>query len=523
MVKKENDQDSIIIEVPKLWEQQFPNFNLDAEIPEGFKDTSRQIDGCPSFRNEQIELILLISDKNDDSRYSLQHEAKGDHSKTDLIGTENYDEMLSAIKMVELYSDLGFHVAKTSDGVRFRTVLETGQYIEVHGEFYDDIPLSLTECVTALYYAKNGECEATVTAFDTDDLLREIQGDLVLFVPGYVVEVDGEGKVFHVSGDDFELSYLKGFDGKIVKDFEKPCVIEIHSYNPDIADRKFEHLNVYEVLLDMHRKQFEAQWNEYSELGIYPENVIGFEDDFSGQFIINPFVDSTGRFDLNDPIAEYGQALKDFLRVTPVESLELSPVSKTISDAVCEKIFNEAKDMRLFTDIGNLDFRLKEDWNIFKKGDSEVVVWEWIAEHHSRGMDWMMEQQEKEHPGCFTIKENSKELTFSEMELERRMIIDNFDPVAKKLRAISPAAEYAGYVKDHISVLYAEMEIVVDVKIAKAMLGQGYKASEVQKAISEGSEMAGNRTDTKREYGKMVVKQAAKDLKRDGANNDKGR
>ena len=68
-----------------------------------------------------------------------------------------------------------------------------------------------------------------------------------------------------------------------------------------------EKLGITKNELDAIQKLCEKQWDEFNETGEYGKGCIYF--DSCGQAIINPFVDSTGRFDLLDVdaiIEEYG-------------------------------------------------------------------------------------------------------------------------------------------------------------------------------------------------------------------------
>jgi hypothetical protein len=71
------------------YSDQFPGFQLDVEIPEGFKDTSWRNDGCPSWANE-AGVVLWIAEKDpelrefpESGRFTVQWPTDDDQWPTD--------------------------------------------------------------------------------------------------------------------------------------------------------------------------------------------------------------------------------------------------------------------------------------------------------------------------------------------------------------------------------------------------------------------------------------------------------
>jgi hypothetical protein len=86
----------------------FPDFTLDIELPEGFRDVSFANDTCPSFQHDELDLLLFIdyadpSDREhpETERFSLLRTENGElpvEPQAHLIDTDDLALVLQKIE-----------------------------------------------------------------------------------------------------------------------------------------------------------------------------------------------------------------------------------------------------------------------------------------------------------------------------------------------------------------------------------------------------------------------------------------
>lgn len=88
------------------YKEAFPDFELDVEIPEGFKDVSYPNDTCPSWMDEAAGLQLFIDFKDREDRefpeacrFSLMKLDEHLTHEADLVHTEDWAELLRVLNM----------------------------------------------------------------------------------------------------------------------------------------------------------------------------------------------------------------------------------------------------------------------------------------------------------------------------------------------------------------------------------------------------------------------------------------
>lgn len=90
-----------------LYKKEFPDFELDVAIPEGFEDVSWVNDACPSFLHKELDVILYIDyadpskrEHEDTLRFGLITTEDGMHTENreDLAHTDDFAEVLAKIE-----------------------------------------------------------------------------------------------------------------------------------------------------------------------------------------------------------------------------------------------------------------------------------------------------------------------------------------------------------------------------------------------------------------------------------------
>ncbi|WP_315922099.1 hypothetical protein [Mesorhizobium sp. SP-1A] len=90
-----------------LYKKEFPDFELDVAIPEGFEDVSWGNDGCPSFLHKELDVLLYVDyadtskrEHEDTVRFSLITTEDGmlTENREDLLDTDDFAEVLAKIE-----------------------------------------------------------------------------------------------------------------------------------------------------------------------------------------------------------------------------------------------------------------------------------------------------------------------------------------------------------------------------------------------------------------------------------------
>lgn len=93
-------------ETPR-YKQEFPDFDLDIAIPEGFEDVSWVNDTCPSFQHKELDLLLFVDyadpskrEHEDTLRFSLITTEDGmlTDARDDLAYTDDFAEVLAKLE-----------------------------------------------------------------------------------------------------------------------------------------------------------------------------------------------------------------------------------------------------------------------------------------------------------------------------------------------------------------------------------------------------------------------------------------
>lgn len=100
-------------------------------------------------------------------------------------------------------------------------------------------------------------------------------------------------------------------------------------------------------------------------------------------------------------------------------------------------------------------------------------------------------------------------------KIAQKLDLVPFDLSNNATEISTPAQEYLKYVKEFSSNPNVEINSTLDVNIAKIMLKEGYSNDIVKNIIAEKSNFAGLRSDEKRNYGKSIVKEAEKLIKKE--------
>lgn len=86
---------------------EFPGYELDVDIPEGFEDSSRYDDGMPSFSNYHLGILLMVDYADPErrlipraGRFSLLQLEPGDAGEVGelLLETDSYEHVLEFIR-----------------------------------------------------------------------------------------------------------------------------------------------------------------------------------------------------------------------------------------------------------------------------------------------------------------------------------------------------------------------------------------------------------------------------------------
>jgi hypothetical protein len=92
-----------------LWQREFPDFppaDMPA-VPAGFEDTSWHNNVCPSFYDDELGLLIWVDyadlAKREMPRYSarftIMRQADPDDNPREILGTDDWNEILTAIKI----------------------------------------------------------------------------------------------------------------------------------------------------------------------------------------------------------------------------------------------------------------------------------------------------------------------------------------------------------------------------------------------------------------------------------------
>lgn len=93
--------------VTPRYKQEFPDFNLDVVLPEGFEDVSWHNDTCPSFQHNELDVIIYIDfaepskrEHEETLRFSLitTEDGKLTDNREDLAYTDDFAEILAKIE-----------------------------------------------------------------------------------------------------------------------------------------------------------------------------------------------------------------------------------------------------------------------------------------------------------------------------------------------------------------------------------------------------------------------------------------
>ncbi len=90
----------------------FPDFQLDIELPAGFRDVSFVNDSCPSFQNDDLDLLLFVDyadpakrEYPETERFSLIRTENGElplHSNSHLLDTDDLNKIVEKIEEVRV-------------------------------------------------------------------------------------------------------------------------------------------------------------------------------------------------------------------------------------------------------------------------------------------------------------------------------------------------------------------------------------------------------------------------------------
>ena len=93
---------------PAQWTVEFPDFPAAdmPTIPAGFEDTSWRNDTCPSFRDDELGVVIVIDyadrekrEVRSSSRFTILRQADPADTPRTILDTEEWSEILTAIKI----------------------------------------------------------------------------------------------------------------------------------------------------------------------------------------------------------------------------------------------------------------------------------------------------------------------------------------------------------------------------------------------------------------------------------------
>jgi hypothetical protein len=90
--------------VKPLYKEQFPKFELDVQIPEGFTDASWCNDQCPSWEHEGLQLKLFIDFKDPAQREEatqVRFNLLDMDDFIDYVASNNWQDVLDGIEKVK--------------------------------------------------------------------------------------------------------------------------------------------------------------------------------------------------------------------------------------------------------------------------------------------------------------------------------------------------------------------------------------------------------------------------------------
>lgn len=463
------------------WKEEFPQFELDVIIPQGFIDMSYCENSCPCWDNKDLQVMLWV-DYEDIEMSKVRSSVKeprfwiSGYPDPEVIGMGNWCEVL----------------------------LETNDYSKVLS-FIQQLEREKSSILNQI-----GSVDADIPYWK--EMFPDFELDVA--IPQGFEDYSWSGNMcpewanidlqvtLVIDYKDIEMSDIRESDEQgrfMIHSYPESIFMEdgIWDYSGSRCELLLETNNYDEVVAFVDKLERECLWKQSFpnfELDfVVPQ---GFEDVSNENDALPSWMNKDLKVVLWADFKDLEQSEARFCHEDPRFAIISYPDSILELDGSWDYRNNIAATLMA---TNNYD----EIIEFVKKLEREQAI-----VRNEDLVELPISQKEVQSPANIAL----------EAELRDKMIIDAFNPEPKPVRTNSLADEYAGYIRDFKKDECIDVTPVVDVKVAKALLGQGYDKGEVSQMLAEKSICAGNRSDTAREYGKSVVKEAARNMKIDKVN-----
>lgn len=248
--------------------------------------------------------------------------------------------------LIRFYGSFGFKKEVTETGVAF--VDEEG-YIEVYGIGTADVPKTLDEPIAVMTFNRSktpkGHPVYDVKYDNVAELFTELCPDAVLEVHGYTLQFNVDGILIFTRDEGRCFKELIGINGELPNDYEKPCRVSSVDVNGDISINEYP--SVYHAMLELHKERFENQSGMNMSVDPFPKEPTGFMH--KGEHI-------TSLMNMVDPIAEYGDSIKHFLKSGFAKTMVLEDLASIKNQFEIEKAYKKC-GYALDIDLGHFYYK----------------------------------------------------------------------------------------------------------------------------------------------------------------------